>query len=571
MAMKNLFKKNTKTTNKNKDFKKQPFFKVTDYSKWLLVRLLGIFFIFIIAFIPIVQYLMYTFENREITLGQAAVFIMQTITTTGYGELLPFTSTPMVVVSIILMAVGVFMIFIIAGTLMATLIEKRITPRAPLETQLSGHIVFTAFNETVEYTIEYLTRNNIPYVVAEPDQSSAVTLIEKGINSICSNPAYDEGLEQLNVKEAQLVIATSDDTSNISITLGISSLYGTPTLAVMENEKRAQLAYAAGAQHIVALEETVGKQIVDWICSDASPTEFLKLIDVNVSPEVLDKLKPSIIHVGSYGTNQFQTIGEAKLRTKTGASVVAVWHPDGTISIPTADTPINEATLIVLGPYNNVDELASFLGGPGPGEHVVIAGAGRVGQVAGRRLNQVGIRPVIIDVLDREKHFDGELIVGDATFSNVLEEAQIKSADTIIAALNADHLNIFTVLASKQMNPDINIVARAVRPDSAERIMQAGANHVLSEAILGFQLLQMTMVEMGIIPKLSSNVIREITWNKEPTSLMKIVKNTAHHLHVICIVKPDYEVLEPQTNHVIQTGDRLVALGAIEDINSLSG
>ena len=102
----------------------------------------------------------------------------------------------------------------------------------------------------------------------------------------------------------------------------------------MENNERARLAYAAGAKQVVVLEETLGRQLVNWICADAIPTEFLKLIDVDVSPHIITQLKPSIIHIGSRSRFSDQSIGDMKIRTKTGATVAAVWHPDGTITTP---------------------------------------------------------------------------------------------------------------------------------------------------------------------------------------------------------------------------------------------
>ncbi|MDO9573451.1 MAG: potassium channel family protein, partial [Candidatus Contubernalis sp.] len=290
------------------------YLRVADYTKQLLYRILAMAILWILILIPIIKYFMHYFEGREITTGQAAMFIVQTLTTTGYGELLPFNSFPMVIISILLMISGVFLIFMIAGTLMASLVESRITPRAPTYTRQAGHVIFTAFNETVVQTIALLEHHHIPYVVAAEEQSEAVEQIRREINSICADPRYDEGLNKLNIKAAQLVVAVNKDTDNISITLGISTNSNTPILAVMENENRAELAYAAGAHHVVTLEEELGRQLVDWICADASPTRFLELLNVEVSPEILSQLKPSIIHVGADSEFSGKTIGDAKLR-----------------------------------------------------------------------------------------------------------------------------------------------------------------------------------------------------------------------------------------------------------------
>lgn len=544
------------------------FLRVTDYSQRLLSRLFALFLLMIIILIPLVRYLMLVYEKREITLGQAAVFIIQTITTTGYGELLPFKSYPMVILSIFLMVSGVFMIFMIAGTLMATLIETRIVPKAPTSTKMSGHVVFTGYNETVARTIQLIERHNIPYIVAAEEQSQAVELIEKGLNCVCANPNYDDGLRRLNVGQARLVVASSDDTANINIALAISTMSNAPVLAVMENDKRAQLAYAAGAKQVVVLEETLGRQLVDWICADAIPTEFLKLIDIDLSPHILSQLKPSIIHIGSRSRFSSQTIGDAKIRTKTGATIAAIWHPDGTVTSPSADTKINDSTLIVLGLRDNVDRMVSYVGGTGPGVHVVLVGAGRVGQEAGKELNSAGIYPVTIDIVNRPLYFRGELVVGDATKPHVLQKARIEEADTLIVTLDNDSLNIFTVLAGLHLNPRLNVVARAVKAEAVHRLRQAGANHVLAESLLGCQLLQVAMVEAGVLPKLSNYTIREVTWRYEPIQIQTLAEKHKGLIKIICIYK-EGRIFEPTADYQLQKNDIIVVLGSPQHIKRL--
>ncbi len=542
--------------------------QVSDYSMWLLMRVFVIAVLLIIFLIPVVRYFMAVFEGREITTGQAVIFIMQTITTTGYGELLPFESLPMMTLSILLMISGVFIIFMIAGTLMASLIESRITPKASTKTEKKGHVIFTSYNKTVARAVKLLERHNIPYVVSSPEQADAVEVMRMGVNSICADPRHDDGLNRLNVEKARLVVVTNDDTVNINITLGISTISDTPVLAVMENEGRAQLAYAAGAKYVVTLEETLGQQLVDLICANASPTEFLKLIHVDVTPDIIKQLKPSIIHVGAHDEYNRKSIGDIRLRSVTGATVVAIWNEDGSITAPGADTVFDESTLIVLGPHDNVDKLATFMGGPGPGGHVVLVGAGRVGQEAGKMLNQAGIKPYIIDIAERPMYFEGEYIVGDAIKPYVLQKAKIEEADTLIVTINDDSLNIFVALTCKQLNPGIDIVARAVNADVVDRMLQAGANHVLSESIMGFQLLQVAMVDMGVLPRPSNYMICEITWEKDPITIAELTGLLKGDTQIICVVR-NGEAIEPSIDFLLYRNDSIVVLGAIENVKDL--
>lgn len=565
IPIKNIFKPRESTIQKEN---KNRLVGTTDYSRWLLYRIFALAFVLIIGLIPLVMYFMASFEGREITVGEAAIFIMQTITTTGYGELLPFQSIPMKILALFLMAMGVFLIFMIAGTLMATLIESRIIPKAPTMTQESNHVVFTCYNKSVERTIKLLNHHDIPYVVAADEQPEAVELLRNGINCICANPRHNKGIKNLNIENARLVVVNNDDTININIILGIFTITETPILAVMENKVRAELAYAGGAKLVIALEETLGEQLVDWICANATPTEFLKLIEVDVSSQILEQLNPSIIHVGAYDEVNQKTIGETRLRSVTGATIAAIWNENGTITTPSAETRIEESTLIALGPHKTVDNLASFMGGPRPEGQVILVGAGRVGQEAGKRLNYAGIYPDVIDISERTLNFQGNLIVGDATKPHILKKAKVEEADTLIATLDNDSLNIFTILASKQLNSQIDVVARAIHTDAVDRLHQAGANHVLSEAILGFQLLQMAMVELKVLPKVSNYLIQEMTWNKETISIQELADMFGDNVKILCIVR-DNKVFEPTADLYLQKNDKIVILGIYDNVKRL--
>lgn len=184
------------------------YYKVADYSMRLLVRLLILFILIIAALTPLVMFFMAVYEGREISVGQALVFIFQSVATTGYGELLPFYSYPIKITSIFLMVLGVTMIFMIGGTLMTTLIERRIAPRAPIYTDIVDHVVFTNYNEIVDRTIKLLKQYNVPYVVAIKEQSTAIELLENGINCVNVDPSYDDGLRRLGVEKARVVIAS---------------------------------------------------------------------------------------------------------------------------------------------------------------------------------------------------------------------------------------------------------------------------------------------------------------------------------------------------------------------------
>jgi Trk K+ transport system NAD-binding subunit len=121
------------------------------------------------------------------------------------------------------------------------------------------------------------------------------------------------------------------------------------------------------------------------------------------------------------------------------------------------------------------------------------------------------------------------------------------------------------VLASKQLNPNLDVMARAVHVDAVNRLHQAGTNHLLSESILGFQLLQVAMVQMGLLPKLCPYVVREVIWNREPIDIRTLTGIDKGLFKIICVVKDD-KVMELALDYVLLKGDRIVVMGAQDNI-----
>jgi len=133
-----------------------------DYGSWLLARVLVGVVVLIVVSTFAVHHFMQVYEGRPITYGQATLFVVQTVTTTGYGELLPFVSSPMKILAVVLMLLGVTMIFMFGSTLMAILIERRLARPVPTSTTLSRHVIFTAHDEAIERIIALLRRHQIP-------------------------------------------------------------------------------------------------------------------------------------------------------------------------------------------------------------------------------------------------------------------------------------------------------------------------------------------------------------------------------------------------------------------------
>jgi voltage-gated potassium channel len=127
-------------------------------------------------------------------------------------------------------------------------------------------------------------------------------------------------------------------------------------------------------------------------------------------------------------------------------------------------------------------------------DHVIIAGGGRVGEEVARILSEKKEKFVMTDVdmkVAEELRKKGYAVVeGSADQENVLLEAGIKKAKKIIITLPKTETNILVTLSAKELNPSIDIHARAEHNKFVSKLKRAGAKIVVvPEVIAGDKLI----------------------------------------------------------------------------------
>jgi voltage-gated potassium channel len=117
-------------------------------------------------------------------------------------------------------------------------------------------------------------------------------------------------------------------------------------------------------------------------------------------------------------------------------------------------------------------------------DHYIVCGYGRVGQAVAFQLVE---ERAPFCVVDRGEHDEEDVRldglpfeIGDATQEAVLRAAGIERARGIICALPDDPDNVFIALAARSITPEITIVSRLSDPHAADRLLQAGVDHIIS-------------------------------------------------------------------------------------------
>lgn len=121
--------------------------------------------------------------------------------------------------------------------------------------------------------------------------------------------------------------------------------------------------------------------------------------------------------------------------------------------------------------------------------HAIVCGYGRVGQILARELFELRYPFVVVDTNAerlREAEANGFLVlIGDATEESTLLLAGIQRARVLASVLPDDTMNVFITLTARELNQDLEIIARGESPSTERKLLRSGANKVVLLAAIG--------------------------------------------------------------------------------------
>lgn len=220
--------------------------------------------------------------------------------------------------------------------------------------------------------------------------------------------------------------------------------------------------------------------------------------------------------------------------------------------------------------------------------HIIVIGGGNVGQYIAKKLLEKKQSVIMIDHdEERIKHIreslDMNIIHGNGANTDVLEKANINSADMVIAVMGNDDANILACMLAKTYSKTITTVARVRNPESAGSIdidtigltkKQVGLDVIISPEKAVAQELAKTILfpdvdemeyfageKLKLIGKVISgqSELKGITLGEfEPPSGSKVVG----------IARESEKFIFPSHNEKIREGDKIYLLGTVSAIRS---
>jgi voltage-gated potassium channel len=216
--------------------------------------------------------------------------------------------------------------------------------------------------------------------------------------------------------------------------------------------------------------------------------------------------------------------------------------------------------------------------------HTLLCGYGRVGQQLAKELLAANQTFVIIDTnLERLREAEALgclVLVGDCTEEDVLILGGIDRARVVASVLSDDAANVFLTLTARDLNPTVQIIARAESPSTEKKLLRSGANRVVLPTAIGAtkiaNLISCPSAE-SMMDEAGVRVLNEqleqiglkiqefpvgVNSSIEGTELSRIEASSKSGFVIVAVQRADGTLLrQPDGETVLAAGDVLMVLG----------
>lgn len=286
-----------------------------------------------------------------------------TVSTVGFGEVQPLDATGRMFTTLLIIG-GVGALLYAIGGLFEELIEGQLYRfgRRRMEhriERLNDHVIVCGYGR-VGREIASLVGLPERVAVVENDQERCRWASEAGYPVINGDATSDDDLSRAGVERASTIVISLHSDGD-AISTAISARHLNPQIRIVaranaaNSERKLRI---AGADHVVNPLDIGARRLVSFALSPA----VADFVDVAMHGGTLEfRLEELIVPTSSPLVNL--TIGEAQIREKTGALVLALRHSDGTYDVnPPPDTKLLAGlTVITVGTPEQIEALNQYV------------------------------------------------------------------------------------------------------------------------------------------------------------------------------------------------------------------
>lgn len=301
---------------------------------------------------------------EEYSLVEAFYMTVITISTVGFTELRPLSTSGQVFTSIyIILNIGIFAYtlsafsyYVIQGEIFKKMntsyMEKSIN-------ELEDHIIICGFGRYGKEITENFLKHKLPFVIIEQSNEALEEIIDHPSNMLYieGDATQDDILKAAGIMRASaLITALADDADNVFTVLTSRQLNpGLNIISRAYQNRSIKKLRLAGANHVI-MPELIGGFYMATLVTKPNAVEFFSFItNENVSDIGFEEVSFDQLPEHCRG----KSIKELEIRSETGTNIIGFQKPDGKYTVnPSPDTILLPgSSFIVIG---NAEQLKLF-------------------------------------------------------------------------------------------------------------------------------------------------------------------------------------------------------------------
>jgi voltage-gated potassium channel len=510
----------------------------------------------------------YEGQTQNVNLITALYWVIITITTLGYGDIV-FHSQIGRIFSIIVSLSGIFILWAVVLPLVITPRLENVVKPVPISApkKIEGHVIISGYSPMVEALTDRLSLLKIPFLIIERSEETARSIYQR-YPTTWGDPSLVRVLMNAGIGSSRLLIANEREEQNAEVILTARAVSDVELIAIVDDLTQSRFQKYAGASRTISPKTILGTFLAQITLP---PRKNIFPGAIHLFGDLMIVELP--IYPGSRLIEKNPTIESIK---STGGCIAGIWQKGVFLPNPGPGEIIrSNSVLVAVGSPEQLSMIRDMTLGARREGPLIILGYGDVGRRVASVLCESDMRPVIVD---RRELGDipFEHIKGDATSEETLIVAGIKEAVGTMILLNEDSDAIYATLLAKDLNPGAFVVARANQARSVEKIYRAGADYVASMPIVASHMLAKIIEgEQEELALLYENLELKFTEVNKRSSLAgktlsEIDLPGRFGCRAVVINKAGRIIACPDEDTTVEPGDTIAMIGSPKGVEAFS-
>jgi Trk K+ transport system NAD-binding subunit len=509
---------------------------------------------------------MRVWEGRPRAWYRALEVVIQTFTTTGYGEDAPWQSPQMNLLVIVMQLAGIGFILSAVDVFVVPWLRAALRPTAPTAVaERNGHVVVCGYTPRVEVFVAEMEARGQEYVFVEAEAERAGTLYEEEHPVMTGDPTTTEALRRAHVGTARALVADVADDENASVALAAREVApDVRIITLVEDAALARYHEAAGADAALSPRRLLGRSL-------AAQVPVAAAANVEESVAKADEIEFAEVTITPRSPLYGRPLGAVRREGTLRGRVVGAWV-DGTFETSVADDQVlDDSTRLFLA--GTPDQLAALRDAmplsvrPFHAQSILVAGYGDSGRAVCESIREAGGAVTVLDIRDRE----GVDVVGDVRDPEVLQRAGIETASALVVAVDDDTVATFATLIARELTSDLQVLVRAQEEASVQNLYRAGADFVQALPTVCGRMLAATVLEEGDLwaAAASVSVLRLPIGAREGEPVSTLVSDAQTNYTILAVCRDEDFLTDLDAAPPIEADDEIIVAGTEEGLQQV--